>query len=94
MTTRRSFLARSAVGAAAAGMEGLGATAQLSDAVKQLLPPKHPVIVTRETGDETLATAYTMLLDGEDTLTSAQAEGAPPLLGVAAGNDRRMCDHR
>ncbi len=71
MTTRRSFLARSAVGAAAAGMEGLGATAQLSDAVKQLLPPKHPVIVTRETGDETLATAYTMLLDGEDTLTAA-----------------------
>ena len=88
MTTRREFLSRSAVGAAAAGLGGLELDAQKpaeSDAVKQLVPPKHPVIVTRETGDHTLAEAYQMLLDGEDTLTAAHH--------VCLGRENDPTDH-
>jgi len=77
-TNRRDFLTRTALSAAAGftALDGraqpLGVHAPTSEAVKQLTPPKHPVIVTRETGDATIAEAYQMLLDGEDTLTAAQ----------------------
>ena len=69
MTTRRDFLTTAAAVAAA-----LGSAPQQADAgegVKQMKPPAHPVLVTRETGDNTVAEAYQMLLDGTDTLTAA-----------------------
>jgi N4-(beta-N-acetylglucosaminyl)-L-asparaginase len=71
-TTRRDFLTTAALGAAA-GFAPLDSSAQhkIDLPVEQLAPPKHPVIVTRETGDATIAEAYQMLLDGEDTLTAA-----------------------
>ena len=71
MTTRREFLSRTAVSAAVAGLGVIGSSAQPAESVKQMQASKHPVIVTRETGDHTLAEAYQMLLDGEDTLTAA-----------------------
>ncbi|EQD46464.1 peptidase T2 asparaginase 2, partial [mine drainage metagenome] len=37
----------------------------------QYQPPKKPVIVTRETGDNTVAEAYAMLERGGDTLDAA-----------------------
>ena len=85
MTTRREFLSRTAVGAAAAGLGGLRANAEAAEAVKQMVPPKQPVIVTRETGDHTLAEAYQMLLDGEDTLTAAHH--------VCLGRENDPADH-
>ncbi len=85
MTTRREFLSRTAVSAAAAGLGGLRANAEAAEAVKQMVPPKQPVIVTRETGDHTLAEAYQMLLDGEDTLTAAHH--------VCLGRENDPTDH-
>lgn len=85
MTTRRDFLSRSAIGAAAAGLGGLSVNAEPTEAVKQMTPPNHPVIVTRETGDHTLAEAYQMLLDGEDTLTAAHH--------VCLGRENDPTDH-
>ena len=85
MTTRREFLSRTAVGAAAAGLGGLRANAEAAEAVKQMVPPKQPVIVTRETGDHTVAEAYQMLLDGEDTLTAAHH--------VCLGRENDPTDH-
>jgi N4-(beta-N-acetylglucosaminyl)-L-asparaginase len=71
-TTRRDFLTRTALGAAV-GVTSFDASAQSpnADALQRMTPPKNPVIVTRETGDNSLAEAYKMLLDGEDTLTAA-----------------------
>jgi N4-(beta-N-acetylglucosaminyl)-L-asparaginase len=71
-TTRRDFVTRTAFGAAV-GLNAFEALAQTGrDPGPPLKPPSHPVIVTRETGDSTIAEAYQMLLDGEDTLTAAQ----------------------
>lgn len=79
MTTRRDFLSRGAL-----TMGGIGASAaaivvenaspiadSISEAVKQMKPPKNPVIVTRHTGDNTIDEAYGMLQDGADTLDAA-----------------------
>ncbi len=85
MTTRREFLSRSAVGAAAVGLGSSGIHAEPAENVKQMTPPKHPVIVTRETGDHTLAEAYQRLLDGEDTLTAAHH--------VCLGRENDPTDH-
>jgi N4-(beta-N-acetylglucosaminyl)-L-asparaginase len=72
MTTRRDFLTTAAAAAAALSSAPMQAQqAEASEGVKQMKPPAQPVIVTRETGDNTLAEAYQMLLDGEDTLTAA-----------------------
>lgn len=69
MTTRRDFLSRSAMTAAGLGaMTTQPGQAQLAESVKQLQPPKKPVIITRETGDSSIEEAYKMLLDGADTL--------------------------
>jgi Asparaginase len=73
-TTRRNFLSRTAL--AAAGVAGSGipeaATAESKvDPLVQYQPPKKPVIVTRETGDNTIAEAYAMLERGDDTLDAA-----------------------
>ena len=87
MTTRRSFLTGTAIGAAAglSGLSSLAQTAEPSEVVKQMKPPAHPVIVTRVTGDDTLAEAYRMLLDGEDTLTAAHH--------VCLGRENDPSDH-
>ncbi|HEX9201164.1 MAG TPA: isoaspartyl peptidase/L-asparaginase [Acidobacteriaceae bacterium] len=67
MTTRRDFMSLGAM--TAAGMATTAsASAQTAEAVKQLKPPAHPVIVTRVTGDNTVQEAHQMLLDGADTL--------------------------
>ena len=73
MTTRRKFLTTAAAAAATVAGAPLQAdtSAATTEELKQMKPPKFPVIVTRDTGDNTLAEAYQMLLDGEDTLTSA-----------------------
>lgn len=71
MTTRRDFLSRGAMTAAGLGAAAMSqpAPAQLAESVKQLQPPKKPVIVTRTTnGDQSVEKAYKMLLDGGDTL--------------------------
>ena len=73
-TTRREFLSRTAM--MAAGTVGVvsGETAYAKDRVdfpSQYQPPKKPVIVTRETGDNTVAEAYAMLEHGADTLDAA-----------------------
>jgi N4-(beta-N-acetylglucosaminyl)-L-asparaginase len=71
-TTRRDFLSRSAI--LAAGVAG-NAAAQTpkphSDAPFTYTPPKHPVIITRETGDNAVAEAYSLLEQGTDTLEAA-----------------------
>src|SRR5579885_2142167 len=66
MMTRRDFLSQAA--ATAAGLVSIPSPAQSAESVKHLAPPQKPVIVTRETGDNTIDEAYKMLLDGADTL--------------------------
>jgi N4-(beta-N-acetylglucosaminyl)-L-asparaginase len=70
MTTRRDFFSRSAMTAAGLGAAAItpASQSQLAESVKQMQPPKKPVIVTRETGDTSIDEAYQMLLDGADTL--------------------------
>ena len=71
-TSRRDFLSRTAI--LAAGVAGTAASqspAPHADAPPTFTPPKHPVIVTRETGDNSIAEAYAMLLQGADTLEAA-----------------------
>lgn len=73
-TTRRDFLSASTLLAA-------GVTGNLSEALNAAQapqshtvtykPPQRPVIVTRETGDNTIAEAYAMLEKGADTLDAA-----------------------
>ncbi len=72
MTSRRDFLSLGALTAAGLSSATIpDAFADTADSVKRLQPPAKPVIVTRLTGDQTIQEAYQMLLDGEDTLTSA-----------------------
>ncbi|MGH9617317.1 MAG: isoaspartyl peptidase/L-asparaginase, partial [Acidobacteriaceae bacterium] len=73
-TTRRDFLSRTAM--VAAGTVGAGAaeaanTKNRADLPVEYQPPQKPVIVTRETGDNTVAEAYAMLESGTDTLDAA-----------------------
>jgi N4-(beta-N-acetylglucosaminyl)-L-asparaginase len=73
-TTRRDFLSRTAL--MAAGTVGVGAGETIAakgreDQPVQYQPPKKPIIVTRETGDNTVAEAYAMLESGTDTLDAA-----------------------
>ncbi|MHB1936017.1 MAG: isoaspartyl peptidase/L-asparaginase [Acidobacteriaceae bacterium] len=73
-TTRRDFLSRTAMMAAGTVGVGAGETADAKpreDIPLQYQPPKKPVIVTRETGDNTVAEAYAMLERGGDTLDAA-----------------------
>jgi len=86
-TTRRDFLAKTALTAAAAGLGPFDVDVQsgTAESTKRLKPPAQPVIVTRVTGDETLAEAYKMLLDGEDTLTAAHH--------VCLGRENDPSDH-
>jgi N4-(beta-N-acetylglucosaminyl)-L-asparaginase len=75
-TSRRAFISRSALlAASAAGSATLpaGAAAQTSPRsdAPAFQPPKHPVLITRETGDHSVAEAYALLLQGADTLDAA-----------------------
>jgi N4-(beta-N-acetylglucosaminyl)-L-asparaginase len=77
-TSRRHFLSRTAM--LAASVAGNSA-AQTSAAAQTLAshheapvtyqPPKKPVIITRETGDNSVAEAYALLEQGADTLEAA-----------------------
>lgn len=74
-TNRRDFLSASAL--AAVGMSSNSWAESQSDSNQarrdaiQYKPPQRPVIVTRETGDNTIAEAYAMLAKGTDTLDAA-----------------------
>lgn len=73
-TTRRDFLSRTAVMAAGVAGSGVGEAADgkvREDLPVHYQPPKKPVIVTRETGDNTVAEASAMLDRGADTLDAA-----------------------
>lgn len=96
-TTRRDFLSRTAL--AAAGVAGSAMTDTASAETKedqedkeakvdppvQYQPPRKPVIVTRETGDNTIAEAYAMLERGDDTLDAA--------LHICQGREDDPTDH-
>jgi N4-(beta-N-acetylglucosaminyl)-L-asparaginase len=73
-TTRRDFLSRTALMAAGVAGSGVGEAADVKDREglpAHYQPPKKPVIVTHETGDNTVAEAYSMLEHGADTLDAA-----------------------
>ncbi len=65
-TTRRAFLSSSALLAAATATP-----AQHPDTAPTYAPPKRPVLITRETGDNSIAEAYALLDQGADTLEAA-----------------------
>ena len=68
-TSRRAFLSRSAI--LAAGAATTAAAQSHTDAPPTYAPPKRPVLITRETGDNTVAEAYALLEQGTDTLEAA-----------------------
>ena len=73
-TSRRDFLSRTAL--LAAGVAGSAAAQPPEPAHGNNLPvayspPKKPVIITRETGDNSVAEAYALLEGGADTLDAA-----------------------
>ena len=77
-TSRRAFISRSALlaaGVAGSAAAQTNAAAQTplphSDAPPTFQPPKHPVIITRETFDNSIAEAYALLAQGTDTLEAA-----------------------
>jgi len=73
-TTRRDFLSRTALAAAGVAGSGVGEPADAKvgeDLPMKYQPPRKPVIVTRETGDNTVAEAYALLERGGDTLDAA-----------------------
>lgn len=73
-TTRRDFLSRTALvaaGTVGAGVSETTDTKDREDLPVRYQPPKKPVVVTRETGDNTVAEAYAMLERGTDTLDAA-----------------------
>jgi len=69
MSTRREFLGRGAAAAAALAASSLAA--QEKSAATTIAPSAKPVIVTRICGDNTIAEAYSMLVQGADTLEAA-----------------------
>jgi N4-(beta-N-acetylglucosaminyl)-L-asparaginase len=73
MPTRRDFLSTSTL--IAAGVGGSNVFSQTSEPrqhpVAEYKPPQRSVIVTRETGDNSVAEAYAMLEHGSDTLDAA-----------------------
>ena len=73
-TTRRSFLSASALIGAGLSGSGLGEALRPVDQERPAVkynPPQRSVIVTRETGDNTVAEAHAMLEKGIDTLEAA-----------------------
>ncbi len=69
-TTRRVFLSRTALVAAGTVAASAGEPAAATLPPEYQLPKK-PVIITRETGDNSVAEAYAMLERGADTLDAA-----------------------
>jgi N4-(beta-N-acetylglucosaminyl)-L-asparaginase len=73
-TTRRTFLSASALLAAGMSTSALGESIgqeNVRNSAAKYNPPPRPVIVTRETGDNTVTEAYAMLEKGVDTLEAA-----------------------
>jgi len=72
--TRRKFLSYTALAASAFHGRASGETLIAAAEGKSVRyrPPAKPVIVTRETGDSTIAEAYAMLVRGSDTLEAAR----------------------
>jgi len=69
MPTRRDFLGQSALAAAAAlGAKSASAQASAAEPIVAIKPSTKPVIVTRNTGDNSVQEAYAMLTQGADTL--------------------------
>lgn len=86
-TTRRTFLSSSALLAAGISSSAFGEPLTQSDPQPpvQYRPPSRPVIVTRTTGDNTIAEAYAMLQRGDDTLEAA--------LHICEGREDDPSDH-
>jgi N4-(beta-N-acetylglucosaminyl)-L-asparaginase len=90
MATRREFLQRSALTAAAlsatsaASTQVAGAPADQTSTLA-LKPPAKPVIVTRLTGDNSVSEAWSMLDQGQDTLDA--------VLHVCVGRENDPNDH-
>ena len=73
-TSRRDFLSRTAL--LAAGVAGSAAaqppeTTHRNELPVDYQPPQKPVLITRETGDNSVAAAYALLERGADTLEAA-----------------------
>jgi N4-(beta-N-acetylglucosaminyl)-L-asparaginase len=85
LTTRRKFLSRSALTAASLASLSSVSGAEEGNQQPQFKSPGKPVIITRETGDATVAEAYAMLLQDADTLDAA--------LHVCAGRENDPNDH-
>lgn len=89
--TRRTFLSASALLAAGITTSALGEPLTQPDSHSdpqppvQYHPPARPVIVTRPTGDNTIAEAYAMLERGTDTLDAA--------LHICEGREDDPSDH-
>jgi len=84
-TTRRDFLSRSAILAAGATSTAAQTPAPHSDTPVTYAAPKRPVIITRETGDNSVAEAYALLEQGTDTLEAA--------IHVCQGREDDPSDH-
>ena len=84
-TSRRVFISRTAL--LAAGVAGSAAqnSAPHPDAPITYQPPRKPVIITRETGDNSVAEAYALLAQGADTLEAA--------LHICQGREDDPTDH-
>ncbi len=71
-TSRRDFISRTAMLAASVtGTTAAQAPTPHHDAPITYQPPKKPIIITRETGDNSVAEAYALLEQGADTLEAA-----------------------
>jgi N4-(beta-N-acetylglucosaminyl)-L-asparaginase len=72
-TSRRAFISRTALlaASAAATTAAQSPAPHPGDAPPSYQPPKNPVIITRETGDHSVAEAYALLQQGADTLEAA-----------------------
>ncbi len=88
-TTRRAFISRSALLAASVAGSATAQTPaphhQSTEAPPTYAPPKRPVLITRETGDNSVAEAYALLKRGADTLEAA--------LHVCQGREDDPSDH-
>jgi N4-(beta-N-acetylglucosaminyl)-L-asparaginase len=86
MSTRREFLGRGAAAAAALAASPLGAQEKsAASSFATIAPSRKPVIVTRICGDNSIAEAYAMMVQGADTLEAA--------LHVCQGREDDPNDH-
>jgi N4-(beta-N-acetylglucosaminyl)-L-asparaginase len=84
-TSRRDFLSRTAMLAASVAGSTAAQTPSPHPDAPTYAPPKKPVIITRETGDNSVAEAYALLEQGTDTLEAA--------LHICQGREDDPADH-